>query len=487
MELPIQICEVLERLESAGYSAFVVGGCVRDHIMGLVPHDFDITTSATPLETERVFADCHIVETGIKHGTVTVLYKGGGSELILIEITTFRVDGDYSDGRHPDSVLFSRNITDDLSRRDFTINGIAYNPKVGFVDPFGGASDIKAGVIRCIGDPDERFGEDALRVVRALRFSATLGFAIDEQTARAMEAHRYDVRRVSAERIFTELKRMLCGRDIKRVMLEFPWIFAMMIPQLAITIDYDQRSKYHNSTLYEHTARAVEAAPPTVHMRLAMLLHDIAKPACRTSDDDEEEDEDDPFLLSLRQALQKDAPPKSRKDAAPKPPRPKPQGECHYYGHAKLSDVMADDILRDLNCDNALRERVCHIIRYHDIPIDTGRRYIKRQLAKHGLEVFTDIMNAHIADDSAKCDFCLERIPKEREMLAIAKEISREAPCLSVKMLAITGNDLKELVPPSPLMGEILSQLLAEVVDETLPNEREALLARARSLLENRE
>ena len=440
MELPFQICEILDRLECAGYSAFVVGGCVRDHLMGQEPHDFDITTSAEPRETERVFADCRVIETGIRHGTVTVLYKG-----VSTEITTFRVDGGYSDGRHPDSVSFSRDITDDLSRRDFTMNGIAYSPKHGFVDPFGGEDDIRAGIIRCIGDPDKRFGEDALRVVRALRFSAVLGFPIEERTARVMETHKKDLRKVSAERVFAELKRLLCGRDVKRVLLEFPNIFAVMIPPLRETVGYDQGSKYHDSTLYEHTARAVEAAPPTVKMRLAMLLHDIGKPVRRTVDEN---------------------------------------GECHYYGHAEVSAGMAEELLRALKCDNALRERVVRIVRYHDIPVDASRRYIKRQLAKHGAEMFTDIMNAHIADDSAKCAFCLDRIPKIREVIAISEEIRTETPCLSVKSLAVSGNDLAGglNIPPSPLMGAILSRLLAEVVDEELANEKTALLSRAEEI-----
>lgn len=462
MDLPFQICEILERLECAGFAAFVVGGCVRDHLMGLSPHDFDITTAASPRETERVFADCRVIETGIKHGTVTVLYKG-----VSVEITTFRVDGEYSDGRHPDSVSFSRNIEDDLARRDFTMNGIAFSPKRGFVDPFGGERDIRAGVIRAIGDPDKRFSEDALRVVRALRFSATLGFPIEENTAAAMEAHKNDLRKVSAERIFAELKRLICGKDVKRVLLEFPAVFSVIIPPLAETVGYEQGSKFHDSTLYEHTARAVEAAPafgrrhpvgdsiagiatsvsppPRVEMRLAMLLHDLGKPRCKSTDEN---------------------------------------GECHYYGHAAISAEMAGELLRALKCDNALRERVVHIVHYHDIPIDTSRRYIRRQLAKHGAELFADIMEAHIADDSAKAPFCLERIPKIREAMQIAEEISREAPPLSIKSLAISGKDLKGIVPPSPLMGEILARLLEEVVDEMLQNERDALLERARELTE---
>ena len=435
MELPFQIQEVIERLETAGFEAYVVGGCVRDYLMGITPHDFDVATSALPNEIERVFADTRVIETGIKHGTVTVLYKG-----MSTEITTYRVDGSYSDGRHPDSVSSSRNIEDDLSRRDFTVNGIAFNPKCGFVDPFGGADDIKKGVIRCIGEPGKRFGEDALRVLRALRFSAVLGFPIDERTAEAVIAHGKDLRRVSAERIFEELKRLLCGKNVKSVLMEFSAVFAEIIPPLKAEIGYDQGSKYHNSTLYEHTARAVEAAPPTVEMRFAMLFHDLGKPETRTVGED---------------------------------------GECHYYGHAEVSAAMSDKILRNLKSDNVLRERVVEIVRYHDIPVDTSRRYIRRQLAKHGAEVFADIMNAHIADNSAKFDFCRERIPKIREVLAIAEEISAEAPCLSVRSLDISGNDLRDIVPPSPLMGKILSKLLDEVIDEKLPNEKSALLKRA--------
>ena len=442
MELPFQITEILERLELTGFSAFVVGGCVRDFLMGLSPHDFDITTSATPAETKRVFADCRVVETGIKHGTVTVLYKG-----ISTEITTFRVDGGYSDGRHPDSVVFSRDITDDLSRRDFTMNGIAYSPKRGFIDPFGGENDIKRGVIRAIGDADKRFSEDALRVLRAVRFSSVLSFEIEEQTALAIRAHEGDLRKVSVERILAELKRLLCGRDVKRVLLEYSSLFAKIIPPLGEEIGFEQGSKYHDRTLYEHTAAAVENSPPTEEMRFAMLFHDLGKVKCKTTDEN---------------------------------------GECHYYGHAEISAELCDEIMRGLKCDNSLRERVVRIVRYHDIPVDTGRKYIRRQLAKHGAEEFEDIMNAHIADDSAKADFCRERIPKIQEVIKIAREIAAEQPCLSARALAITGEDLKPYVPPSPLMGEILSQLLSEVVDEKIPNEKAALLERAKGILEER-
>ncbi|MDE7361847.1 MAG: HD domain-containing protein [Oscillospiraceae bacterium] len=435
MELPFQITEILERLERSGYGAYVVGGCVRDALMGLEPHDYDITTSALPNETERVFSDCRVIETGIKHGTVTVLYKGVG-----VEITTFRIDGDYADGRHPDKVTFSRRVEDDLSRRDFTMNGIAYSPKIGFVDPFGGEEDIRSGVIRCIGSPERRFSEDALRILRAVRFSSTLGFAVERGTAEAMTAHRSDLHKISAERIFSELKRALCGGEIQRVLSEHPKIFAEILPPLAEQIGYDQGSRYHDSTLYEHTARAVGAVPDEPALRLAMLFHDMGKPRCRTVGED---------------------------------------GECHYYGHAGISAEIADGLLVMLKCDNALRRRVCKIVKYHDLPVDTSRRSVKRRLARYGAELFRDLMLAQIADGTAQSELGRTRVDAARQCLALADKIAAEQPCMTLKELAVSGCDLRGIMPPSPLMGKVLAELLDEVLEERLPNNKEALLQRA--------
>ena len=442
MKIPKQIEEVLEKLEKAGFEAYIVGGCVRDGIMGKTAHDYDITTSAEPCETERVFADCRVVETGIKHGTVTVLYKG-----MSVEITTFRVDGDYPDGRHPEKVAFSRNLEDDLARRDFTMNAIAYSPRRGIIDIFGGESDIKGRIIRCVGDPEKRFSEDALRVLRALRFSAVLGFDIEENTKSALLLKKETLAKVSKERTFSELKRLLCGENVKSVLLEYREVFAEIIPEIREMFDYDQHSKYHNSTLFEHTARAVEAAPPREEMRLAMLFHDIGKPACRTTDEN---------------------------------------GEGHYYGHAAKSAELADKILRELKCDNALRVRVCEIVKYHDIPVELSRKTIKRRLSRLGGELFCDVMEAHIADDSAKQEFARARVETARQAIRIAEEIAQEKPCLDLKGLAVNGGDLREIMEPSPVMGEILGKLLAEVVDGVLENEKPALMKRARELYTKR-
>lgn len=438
MEIPFQIGEILDRLECFGFEAYIVGGCVRDYLMGCEPHDFDIATSALPDDTKRVFNECRIFDTGIKHGTVTLIYKG-----ISVEITTFRTDGEYSDGRHPSYVTFTRNIDDDLARRDFTINGIAYSPRRGFIDSQGGKEDIKNGVIRCIGDADKRFSEDALRILRAMRFSAVLGFTVEEKTGSIMKKMYGTLRKISCERVFSELKRMLCGRNIKSVMLLFPEIFTLIIPPLNEQINYDQGSRFHDSNLYEHTARAVEAAPDNEIMRLAMLFHDTGKPYCRSIDSN---------------------------------------GECHYYGHAGISAKIADEQLRALKCSNVQREQVCTIVKYHDVPVDLSKKYIRRAVAKYGFEMFCNIQYAHIADDSAKTEFCRERIPKALEAIDIAEKILSEKPALCVKDLAVSGNDLKSIVPPSPKMGEILNTLLKDVLDGTIPNEKRELLKRAEKL-----
>ncbi len=438
IKIPENIRRVLDTLQAAGFEAYIVGGCVRDALMGVQPHDFDVTTSATPQETERVFEGYRVIETGLKHGTVTVL--SGGEP---VEITTFRVDGEYLDGRHPESVSFTRCIEDDLSRRDFTINGMAYSPKLGFVDLFGGQEDLARGIIRCIGSPEKRFGEDALRILRALRFSSVLGFAIEENTARAVREGRGALAKVSVERIFAELKKLLCGKDAQRVLLEFPEVFAQIIPELAVQIGFEQGSRFHDRTLWEHTAAAVGAAECDVGLRLAMLFHDIGKPQRRTFGED---------------------------------------GEAHYYGHPEDSAIIADRVLRSMNCDNATRERVCRIVRFHEIPVEKSAKYIRRALAKHGLDGFRDIMLAHIADDSAKAPIGQERIPQTREAIRLAEEIMAQKPCLSIKELAINGGDLAGIIPPSPKLGRLLRKLTEEVIDEKLPNEREALLKRAAEL-----
>lgn len=453
MVLPENISRALDMLESAGHEAWVVGGCVRDSLMGIIPHDYDITTSALPAETEQVFAGYRLIETGLKHGTVTVLADGSP-----IEITTYRVDGEYRDSRRPERVTFTRNIRDDVSRRDFTMNGIAYNPKQGYFDEFGGAEDIKAGVIRCIGKPEKRFREDALRILRGLRFSASLGFEIEENTARAMHDTRELLNKISAERVFSELCGLLTGRNshrnIFRVLTEFRDIAAVIIPEFRECTGFVQHSRFHCFDVYEHcvmsaqkAAEISEGSECRLPLTLAMLLHDIGKPQRFTLGED---------------------------------------GEGHFYGHAAVSADIAEDILRRLKCSNALRERVCTIVRYHDVPLSDTDKSVRRLLRKYGLETVRDICLAHICDDSAKTPECAGRCGEWRAVLSRAETLAPYC-CLTLKDLAVDGKALSGLMEPSPEMGKALKFLLDEVINGNFPNEREFLLKEAAKYIAKRQ
>ncbi len=431
MEISKSAAQIIKRLESAGFQAFLVGGCVRDYIMGKQPHDFDIAASALPEQTKSVFSDLRIIETGIKHGTVTIIYDNEP-----FEITTFRIDEGYSDGRHPDKVKFAAGIEDDLSRRDFTINGMAYNPDTGLIDPFGGAGDIRRGVIRCIGNPQKRFKEDALRILRALRFSSVLNFTINMETAVDIHLNKKLLNNLSAERIFSELLKLLEGDNLK-VLLDYPDVFSVIIPELAPCVGYNQRSMWHNLTLYEHMAVAAANAPKEKGIRLAMFLHDIGKPISRTFGED---------------------------------------GQAHYYNHASKGAVMAQTALKRLKCPNALRERVCMVIKRHDLPLQNNKKIIKRRLSQYGMDGFKDIINAHIADDSAKVPNAKSRIPLWKKVLETAEIINSSKPCLTLKDLAVNGNDLTKFAPPSPVIGKALNYLLLNVINEKFPNDREFLL-----------
>lgn len=453
MVLPENISRALDMLESAGHEAWVVGGCVRDSLMGIIPHDYDITTSALPTETEQVFAGYRLIETGLKHGTVTVLAVGSP-----IEITTYRVDGEYRDSRRPERVTFTRNIRDDVSRRDFTMNGIAYNPKQGYFDEFGGAEDIKAGVIRCIGKPEKRFREDALRILRGLRFSASLGFEIEENTARAMHDTRELLNKISAERVFSELCGLLTGRNshrnIFRVLTEFRDIAAVIIPEFRKCTGFVQHSRFHRFDVYEHCVMSAQKAAEIsadsecrLPLTLAMLLHDIGKPQRFTLGED---------------------------------------GEGHFYGHAAVSADIAEDILRRLKCSNALRERVCTIVRYHDVPLSDTDKSVRRLLRKYGLETVRDICLAHICDDSAKTPECAGRCGEWCAVLSRAEALAPSC-CLTLKDLAVDGKALSGLMEPSPEMGKTLKFLLDEVINGNFPNEREFLLKEAAKYIAKRQ
>lgn len=439
--IPQHALTVVERLERYGYEAYVVGGCVRDSLMGRCPKDWDVCTNALPEEVLRVFKRFHVIKTGLQHGTVTVMV-----DKQPVEVTTFRIDGNYTDNRHPDSVNFVSRVEEDLARRDFTINAMAYNPARGLVDAFGGQEDLQARIIRCVGEPDARFNEDGLRILRALRFAARYDFGIETETAFSMHRNRHLLENVSVERIFSELKGILAGEGVLGMMQAFPDIFSVIIPELAPAVGFEQHNPHHCYDVWTHTAHAVQAAPADEVLRLALLLHDIAKPATFTMGED---------------------------------------GKGHFYGHGEKGAEMARDIMLHLKSDTATLQTVVTLVREHDSMLPTTAPGMRRLIGRMGVETIRQLMEVKQADMAAQSTH--ERPQKQatlREARLLLEDVLDEAPAFTVGDLKVNGRDLMELgVKPGPAMGDILKTLLTEVQDELLPHTREAQLARAKELL----
>lgn len=436
--LPNAVLEALTRLNARGYEAYLVGGCVRDLWMGRTPQDYDLTTSALPEETEAVFSECRVVETGIRHGTVTVLIGG-----MALEITTFRTDGVYSDGRHPDGVSFTRSLTEDLQRRDFTVNAIAWSPDSGWRDPFGGREDIGKGILRCVGDPAARFSEDALRILRLVRFSSTLGFDADPETERAALELRHRLNLVSAERIYAELTKLLCGPYAERALMRYHPVLGTVIPDLTPCVGFPQITPYHQYDVYTHTCKVVSGVRPDPVLRWAALLHDVAKPECHAFYD----------------------------------------GKSHFHGHPEQGALMAKCILRDLRAERKTADTVVRLIQFHDRLIPPERKAILRLLTDLPGEealLLTDLMEA---DCEAKAEAGKRVIPEIRELRNEIRSVLDGHPCLHVTDLHIRGKDLQDIgYLPGQAMGDCLKKLLQDVQDGTVPNETEALLRRASEL-----
>ena len=440
MNLPSPVRDLIVRLNEGGFSAYVVGGCVRDSLMGLPPHDWDLCTSALPKDMLCLFRDEHVVETGLKHGTLTVV-----RDHIPYEITTFRVDGAYTDHRHPDSVSFVSDIRGDLARRDFTVNAMAWSPDTGLVDLFGGREDLEKHIIRCVGDAEQRFQEDALRILRALRFAAVYDFAVDPDTASAARRLAPTMKNVAGERIREELLKLLCGRAAGRILREFPEVLGILIPEILPMVGYDQRNHHHSYDLWEHTVRALEGVPPEADLRLTMLLHDTGKPAVCTVDE---------------------------------------QGECHYKGHQAESAAIAERVTAGLRLDNASRERVILLVRYHDIPLRTesGETNLDRAFLLHRLNRFGErdlraLFLIHRADRIATGYSSPAREDARlKERMDALDALLAEQPCFTLKDLAVNGHDLMTAGLRGKAVGETLQRLLEAVMDGRSENTKDALL-----------
>ncbi len=438
MYLPDEVKKAIAMLEDAGFEAYAVGGCVRDSLLGKDPTDYDVTTSASPEEMKAVFKNEHLIETGIKHGTLTVLIGGNP-----IEITAFRIEKGYFDRRHPEKVEFTRSLPEDLARRDFTVNALAYSEKTGVIDLFGGRSDLEHGIIRCVGEPDKRFGEDALRIMRALRFASVLGFEIEGKTAAAIDENCGFLNEVSAERLFSELQKLLCGQNAAKILLEHPKPFFVFIPELSLLKGFDQRHFRHHLDAFEHTAGVLKGVPPVPELRLTALFHDIAKPLCQSIDE---------------------------------------SGTAHYYGHAQKSAEIAETVLRRLKADSETIKKVCELVRRHEDRFEPTPKAIKRLLGKIGPEMFQNLLLLMQADDGAKRPEYKTPDSVFDEFRKTAAEIIEKNECFSLKNLAVSGADLISAgFEPGKKMGEILDFLLEKVIEGEVQNEKEALLSFAKS------
>lgn len=463
IDLPEEVEYVIDEIMSAGYEAYLVGGCVRDFIMGVIPKDYDVTTDATPDEVHRVFdnMDVHIIDTGIKQGTVTVIRNH-----VPVEVTTYRTESTYSDNRHPDDVRFSKSLTDDLSRRDFTMNAIAWNPLRGknaevvqmtevdrtgtndgsFVDVFNGIDDIKNNVIQCVGNPRDRFSEDALRIMRALRFASTLDFEIEGETAKAIFDLKDNLNNISRERIQKELEGLICGSAAERILREYANVIAVIIPEIVPMIGLDQCTPYHIYDVWEHSIRVVSGVPGEPVLRLAALFHDIGKPPCFFKDED---------------------------------------GVGHFYGHPEVSAEMAGSIMRRLRFDNETRNKVLTLVRWHDLRPEATEKSVRKALVKVGAELFDEWIAIKRADNLAQAPEITERQDYISEIEEIGHRLIEAEGTMSLKTLNISGKDLMELgVREGPEIGRILNELLADVLEERLTNEKTILIEAAKKAID---
>jgi len=443
MQLPQTVQYCIDALEAAGFQAYAVGGCVRDSLLGLIPADYDLCTNAKPEEISRVFCAHQKLYHGQKHGTVGVILDGQ-----VYEITTFRTEGGYQDARHPDWVKFVPNVEEDLARRDFTINAMAFNPQTGYIDPFGGQQDMQNKILRTVGDPQKRFQEDALRILRGARFSARFRLTPEPATKAAMMELASLMHNLAKERVFEELCKLLFSATAEDLAVFSP-LLTQVIPELAPSVGFLQHSPHHAYDVFTHTAHVVEAVPQELGLRWAALLHDVGKPACFTRDEN---------------------------------------GRGHFKGHAKVSEDMANTVLLRLKAPSALRQQVTELISLHMTPLEPDKKLLRRRLGKLGQERLEQLLLLQEADMGSKGTGKPEELKQFAAIRDVLAEVLAEDACFSIKDLAINGWDLQQAgFTPGPEIGKCLSWLLGQVQDEVLPNERQVLLHTAKELLEEKE
>ena len=435
INIPSDANELIHTLQNHGHSAYVVGGCVRDSILGRMPHDWDICTSATPNEMLEIFKDRRVIETGLQHGTITIVINGEP-----YEVTTYRIDGAYSDNRRPDSVTFTDNLVEDLRRRDFTINAMAYNDEEGLIDPFNGLEDIEWQKIRCVGSARDRFGEDALRILRAIRFASQLEFAMIPETDYEINKQYKNLENISIERINSEFCKIASSSNFCVQIVLYQDVFALFMPELRSMFGFPQNNPYHDYDVWGHTIHAVEhCESEDLVVRLAVFFHDIGKPHSYQDGED---------------------------------------GIRHFKWHGRVSAEITDSIMKRLRFDNETRNNVVELVYYHDATFEVGKKYVKRWLNKIGEEQFRRLLEVRKADIlGQKPDFEQSRIDKVDNIEQILEEVLQEDECFALKNLAVNGKDLMNVgYKAGKELGNTLNELLQLVIDGECPNEKEKLL-----------
>lgn len=440
IQLPQNVKTIIEKINNFGFDAYVVGGCVRDSLMGITPHDWDICTNAKPQKIIECFKNYTYFDAGLKHGTVSVVF-----DKEVFEITTYRIDGQYSDNRHPESVTFTDDIEQDLSRRDFTVNAMAYNEKNGLVDPFNGQQDVLSKTIRCVGNPATRFNEDALRIMRAIRFASVYNCSIEELTSLAIKENAHLLNNIASERINVELTKLLCGVNTENILNEYRDVIAVFIPEIKPLFDFEQKTPHHNRDIWMHTTCAVQSIEQSPLLRMTMLLHDIGKPdKCKTDEN----------------------------------------SQHHFKGHPHISAKKADEILHRLKYPSAFIDDCLLLIKYHDVRFSGSKRQLRHVMSAIGDVNTKLLLKVQRADIMAQSEY--QQIEKLQTLDLACKaydEILAEKDCFTLKQLEINGNDLKAIgITDGIEIGKILRYLLSLVIDEKIQNSKSILINKAKEI-----